>query len=614
MANQQILSIEESQILIGGRIFFDNMGFSITQGQKIALVGKNGAGKTTLMNMISGHKELDSGNYWTAPKISIGYMHQHIQFKKDYHLVRDYVFSNNDKDSQDYLIDMVLSPLSLTADMELTNLSGGQLQRVSLAQALISQPDILLLDEPTNHMDLDIIQWLEGYIQAYTGAVICISHDRRFLEEISDKVFWLDRGKLRISPEGFKKFNQWSQELIDHEARALHNRQKQVDMEMSWANRGVKARVKRNVRRLRQAHDDKKQLERDISQFRRIHASLKLPPLKAEQSSQILAEFFSCHKTFFNNDNALKILNNFNFRIMKNERIGIIGKNGSGKSSFLKLLTKDISVDQGKVKLAKNMTISYFDQHRKQLDLNKTIQKNLCVSGNDHLMVRGKMRHVCSYIKDFMFDPHDAWRPVGSLSGGQINRLMLAKTLANPGALLILDEPTNDLDMDMLDMLQNILLQYQGTVIIVSHDRDFLDNVVDKLLIFEGDGIIEGIIGGYSDYEAYCQAKVKQEKHKKTTKKIVETKSSNQSLQKNNHVTQQSSLSFAQTDELKKLPNKIAELEKHKKELEVILADNRLYMDNPKKFDNISTEFTKISQELDKHEERWLYLMDLNTD
>lgn len=609
MSNSQILAIEDARVLIGGKIFFDDMRFSIAQGQKIALVGKNGAGKTTLMNMISGAKPLDDGQYWLAPNTSIGYMLQNISQIQDIN-IKDFILKHIDyshkdnQEDQEYLIDIVLTPLSLTANMRMRELSGGQMRRVVLAQALINEPNILLLDEPTNHMDLDIIQWLENYIRNLNSAVVCVSHDKRFLKEISDKVFWLDRGNLKISPEGFAKFDEWSQELLDHEARSLHNRQKQVELEMAWANRGVKARVKRNVRRLSQAHSDKKQLEKDLSAFRRINAQIKLPPLKPKESAQIMAEFFSCHKKF--EQSNITILKDFNLRIMKGEKIGIVGKNGCGKSSFLKLLIKELSPDQGKVKLAKDIDIAYFDQHRSQLNINKTIQDNLCVPGNDHLSVRGKMRHICGYIKDFMFDPQDAWRPVNSLSGGQINRLMLAKILANPGNLMILDEPTNDLDMDMLDMLQDILLQYQGTLLLVSHDRDFLDNIVDKMLIFEGEGHVEGIIGGFSDYEAFVKAKKQQQQQQEQKQKIKKTQQQEQIKEK------QSGLSFAQAHELEKLPDEIAQLEQKKQQIEQILSDSKLYMQQPEEFDRYSKEFVKINKKLVNLEERWLYLSDLS--
>ena len=315
-----------------------------------------------------------------------------------------------------------------------------------------------------------------------------VSHDRQFLANTTDRIFWIDRGSIKVAPRGFKYFEEWSKGLLEQEGRSLHNRAKRLEQELNWANRGVKARVKRNVRRQAEAFKARDALEKDMKSYRRVTSTIALPPITAEESSRSLVEFFNANKAF---DDKV-ILKSFNMRIKKNDRIGILGKNGAGKTTFLKLLTGEEKVDSGKIKRTKNLTYSVFDQKREGLIDEKSLKDNLCEEDNDYLDVRGKMRHVCGYLKDFHFDPEDAWRSVSTLSGGQKNRLMLAKVLANPGAMLILDEPTNDLDTDTLDMLTNVLKNYTGTLFVVSHDRHFLDQVVSKTLVFEGDGQVEG--------------------------------------------------------------------------------------------------------------------------
>lgn len=603
-----ILSVEDALVLIAGKPFFEGLTFHIHRGRKIALVGKNGAGKTTLMNLITGDREIDDGKHWISAGTTIGYMQQNIEPVPG-QTVREFVFASMKSTSEDwdqtYKIEMIVEPLGLHAQDQMDSLSGGLLRRAALARALVEEPDILLLDEPTNHMDLEIIEWLESYLRNYNGAIICVSHDRAFLSTITDRVFWLDRGKLKVSPRGFAHFEEWAQGLLDQEARELHNRQKKVDLELEWANRGVKARVKRNVRRVQLVRDEKEKLEADQKAFRRVTRKIELPPPTAEESALNVAEFINVHKSFAvpGTDKTKIILEKFSLRIRRGDRVGILGKNGSGKTTFLKLLIKEMDPDGGKIKMAKDLEFGYFDQKRSSLDPDKTLQENLCPSGNDHLEVRGKLRHVCGYLKDFLFAPEDAWRAVKTLSGGQMNRLMLAKVLANPGSFLILDEPTNDLDMDTLDMLENVLTAYDGTLFIVSHDRDFMDQVVDKMIVFEGNGKIEMISGGYSDYIAWKKSgktapeeKLKAEKkpdkdrHEKTPVKTTEK------------------LTYKLQYELEQLPETIKKLEKECKILEQKLADPDLYSTAPEDFVQSSRRLAQAREELDTAETRWLEL------
>lgn len=609
-----ILSVEDACVILGGKPFFEGLTFHIHAGRKIALVGKNGAGKTTLMNLITGERELDDGKRWTLPGVTTGYMRQHVDPTDQ--TVMDFVFEGLEADTEEwdktYKVEMVIQPLGLDVNDRLNTLSGGQLRRAALARALVEEPDILLLDEPTNHMDLELIEWLERYLQSYRGAVLCISHDRAFLANITDRVFWLDRGALKVSPRGFRYFEEWSKELLEQEGRALQNQAKKVELEMEWATRGVKARVKRNIRRQEQAFEARDALEDAQKQYRRIVSKIELPPLKAEESSQNIAEFMQVCKGFDTpkTGGRLVILDKFNMRIKKRDRIGLMGKNGSGKTTFLRMLTGEEKPDTGKVKISKELAFSYFDQNRSQLMTDKTLKENLCPPGTDYLEVRGKQRHVCGYLKDFLFEPDDAWRSVKTLSGGQKNRLMLAKILANPGSFLILDEPTNDLDMDTLDMLTKVIHSYDGTLVVVSHDRDFLDRTVNKMLVFEGGGVVEGIIGGYSDYVAFKKAQAAdvlpaEAEYRPQQKKREEPQTPPPPKPSNVKMT------FKLKHELEQLPEKIKKLEKELTALQQAMENPRLYMENPEEFDRVTKRLPRAQKELETAETRWLELEEI---
>lgn len=601
-----ILSVEEADVLIGGKPFFEELTFHIHTGRKIALVGKNGAGKTTLMNIITGEREIDDGKRFILPGVTTGYMRQHVDPTEQ--SVMDFVFEGMDASAPEwdrsYKVDMVVAPLGLDVNARLCDLSGGQLRRAALARALVEEPDILLLDEPTNHMDLELIEWLENYLQGYRGALVCVSHDRAFLANITDRVFWLDRGTLKVSPRGFKYFEDWSREMLEQEGRALHNRAKRVEQEMEWANRGVKARVKRNVRRMSEAYAARDALEKDQKSYRRVVSKIELPPVSAEESAQNVADFFNVCKSY--GDKV--ILDRFNMRIKRKDRIGILGRNGAGKTTFLRLLTGEEKQDSGKIKMANNLTFSYFDQNRTQLEPEKTLKDNLCQTGSDYIDVRGKQRHVCGYLKDFLFDPDDAWRAVSTLSGGQKNRLLLSKILANPGSMLILDEPTNDLDMDTLDMLTEILVQYDGTLFVVSHDRDFLDRVVTKTLAFEGDGQVEGIVGGYSDYIAFKKAQGTEKELPAPEEKNEKAVSAAPAP-----VKASAKLTYKLKFELEQLPKTIEKLEKEVTALEKAMCDPTLYMNDPEEFDRVSKRLPKAQEELDNAEIRWLELDEMRS-
>lgn len=609
-----LLSVQNAAIAFGKKVLFEDLSFNILEGDKICLVGRNGAGKSTLMNIIMGTLPLDGGERFQLQGTTIGYLQQEAHFKPG-QTVEQFVFEGLEEENQNelhaYKVEGIIEPLQLSPTARMDSLSGGQLRRAAIARALVEEPDILLLDEPTNHLDLHIIEWLENYLKGYRGALLCISHDRTFLENISDKIFWLDRGRVRVCPKGFAYFDEWSTQLIEHEQRELHNRQKAVELEVEWASRGVKARRKRNIRRLEQMKEARAKLKLDANALKRMLAKIEWTPADVEQSSQVIVEFHRVGK-YFTDDNGKNrtILDKFNLRVMRGDRIGIVGANGSGKTTFLRLLVGEMKPDNGTVKLAKDLTFSYFDQKRKDLNHEHSLWRTLCPNGGDYIDVMGKQRHVCGYLKDFLFDPQQATDAVATLSGGQKNRLMLAKIMANPGSFLILDEPTNDLDMDTLDMLEDMLASYTGTLFVVSHDRDFLDQTVSKILAFEGEGHIEACLGGYRDYLA-MKAKRDGREEAEETARAKKSSSKSAPTPEPPSALPAARMSYKLIYELEQLPGRIAKLEEEITLLESQLADASFYMKEPEAFDRASRRHPQAKKDLAAAEQRWLELEEM---
>ena len=610
MSSKLLFSIKEGMVRFKETPVFENLSFNIHQNKRIALIGRNGAGKSTIMNIISGKKILDDGDRWEEPGTSVGYLGQEFSYKLD-ETVFDFIFSNltgEERELNQYKVDIIADALELNVKKKMGMLSGGQIRRAGISRALVEEPDILLLDEPTNHLDLHIINWLESYLNSYKGSFLCISHDKTFLENITNQVFWLDRGKLKVSPKGFKFFDEWSTMLLEQEERELSRRRQIVSEEVTWASRGVKARVKRNINRLNKVKEMREKLKADESSFRRVTKTIFYQPIKdLDNNSKIIAEFYNVHKVFNEDENNIKILDSFNFRIKKGDRIGIIGKNGSGKTTFLKLMLKELDADKGSIKINKNMEFSYFDQNRIEMDPKDSLKDIMLPNGGDYIEVRGKMRHVYGYLKDFMFDPKIILESVSTLSGGQKNRLKLAKVLANPKSCLILDEPTNDLDMETLDMLKEILILYKGTLLLVSHDRDFLDQTVTKILAFEGEGNIEESIGGYSDY-------LKKKNLINNSNKKNKLNKTDNDLQKDQPEQKKSKkLSFKLEFELKNLPEKIQLLEQKIKFLNQKLADPEFYTNDADNFIKTTEILASSKAELENLEIRWVELEEKKT-
>ncbi len=609
MSSHLIFSIKEALVRYKEIPVFENLTLNIHQGSRIALVGKNGAGKSTIMNIIIGDKSLDEGEKWENPGTTIGYLVQDFQPEAN-ETVFDFIFSNikgEDRELYQYKVDIAAEALDLDVKTQMKMLSGGQLRRAGLAKAFVEEPDILLLDEPTNHLDLDAISWLESYLNNYQGAILCISHDKRFLENITNKVFWLDRGNLKVSPKGFKFFDEWSTMLLEQEERELQKRKQIVALEVEWASRGVKARVKRNVRRLGRVREMRDQLKADESAYRRATKKITYEPIKdLDNHTKVICEFYNAHKSFEREEQTIKILENFNIRIKRGDRIGIIGKNGSGKSSFLRLILKELEADKGSVKVQKTIEFSYFDQNRSDLRPNDRLKDVMAPNGGDYIDVRGKTRHIYGYLKDFMFDPSTVLDKVGTLSGGQKNRLKLAKILANPKSCLILDEPTNDLDMETLDMLEEILINYEGTLLLVSHDRDFLDQTVTKILAFEGDGKVEQCVGGYSDYLNQKRSPKKVASENNNSKKQALT-----DKEKEPELIPKKKLTYKLEFELKNLPIKIQKKEKEIEAFNKKLADGDFYNSDPDAFVEMTKALKEAKAELENFEMRWLELEEL---
>lgn len=612
-----LISLEDIRLSFGGKPLFDALNLHVCEGDKICLVGKNGAGKTTLMRIITGDIELDGGARFALPGLRVGYLAQNVPYD-DAMRVKDFVMTGMPPDKRDeahhHLAYMMMGPLDLDGEAAMGTLSGGQIRRAALARALLEEPDLLLLDEPTNHLDLVAIEWLEDYLAHYRGAVVCVSHDRAFLAAVSRKVFWIDRGQVRTCPTGYAGFEAWMEEIIEIEAKTLHNMQKKLDAEVDWTQGGVTARRKRNQRRMNELHRLREKLKNDKAAYKQRIAAIELESLPPSQASKIIAEFKHVDKSFTREDGKkTHILRDFNIRIQRGDRIGILGKNGSGKSTFIKLMTKQMEPDAGYVRLGKTVDITYFDQHRVALDPNKTLWDTLAPDGAYVFIGHGakqKHIHVCGYLKNFLFDPKIARDKVATLSGGQQNRLMLAKALATPGNVLILDEPTNDLDMDTLDMLQDILAEYQGTLIVVSHDRDFLDRTVTEVLAFEGDAVVEAHLGGYTDY---IEAKGKS--GSAVPKKAVAAVKAKADKPAAAAATTVSSskprMPYKWVVELEKLPAKIASLEQEVEQLHAMLADATLYTRAPEQFDKASRRMAKAQEELAASEQRWLELEDM---
>ena len=602
MSNQLLLSLKEVLVSYHKKEIFKDLDLIIHRKDFIALVGKNGAGKSTLMNVLTDNHEIDHGEIWKIDNLKISYFNQNFFFNDESQTIEKEIYSILVNKNEDYQIDIFCNYLGLDKNSIIKNLSGGQKRRVGLIKTLINKSDILLLDEPTNHLDLDTIIWLENYLKRLDCAILCVSHDRQFLKNFTNKIFWIDRSKIKTNNQGYAEFENWSTVLLAQEERELQNRKQFVNIEVNWANKGVKARVKRNTRRLEQARELQQNLDQDISAFKKATKKIEVKLVKDESKNfRHVAEF---HNASFYYNAPQFLLKDFNLKINKKDRIGLLGTNGSGKSTFLKILLGEVTLKEGSLKIRQELEFSYFDQLRNDLKDSKPIKKILVPSGGDYLKANQKERHVCSYLKDFHFDPSKANDPVGSLSGGMKNRLLLSKVLANPKSGLILDEPTNDLDTDTLDLVESILAEYNGTLIVVSHNRDFLDKLVNKILYFKGNGEVIIFNGGYHDFLAHKE-------------ELIGTSIDAKSFNKSDHsskklnITARKKLTFKIQYELDNLPNEIDKIKDDLIMLEKILFDPKLFEEDQNRFFQTSKKIGDLQLLLEKKEDRWLELLEM---
>ena len=602
MSNQLLLSLKEVIVSYHKKEVFKELDLIIHRKDFIALVGKNGAGKSTLMNVLTENHEIDNGEIWKIDNLKISYFNQNFFFIDEGQSIEKEIYSILLDKNEDFQIDIFCNYLGLDKNSLIKNLSGGQKRRVGLIKTLINKSDILLLDEPTNHLDLDTIIWLENYLKRLDCAILCVSHDRQFLKNFTNKIFWIDRSKIKINNHGYADFESWSNALLAQEERELQNRKQFVNIEVNWANKGVKARVKRNTRRLEQARELQQNLDQDISAFKKATKKIEIKLVKDETKNfRHVAEFHNASFYYHSEQNLLK---NFNLKINKKDRIGLLGSNGSGKSTFLKILLGEVALKEGSLKIRKELEFSYFDQLRNDLKDSKPIKKILVPSGGDYLKANQKERHVCSYLKDFHFDPSKANDPVGSLSGGMKNRLLLSKVLANPKSGLILDEPTNDLDTDTLDLVESMLSEYNGTLIVVSHNRDFLDKLVNKILYFKGNGEVLIFNGGYNDFLAHKDELIGLPKASQNDDKSEESS-------KKSNISNKKKITFKLKFELDNLPKEIDQIKEDLKALDKILSNPNLFNEDQDKFIETSEKIGALQLLLEEKEDRWLELLEI---
>lgn len=592
MAEPPIYALKGVSLAFGNNQLFKNVELYINKGDKISLVGRNGSGKSTLLKVIAGLLEPDSGEIFIQPGIKVSYMPQEPELDQ-YPSLRDVVLSGLPSSGKDdaFKADILIEKLKIAEHQPTATASGGERRKAALAKALIGEPDILLLDEPTNHLDITTIEILEEIIAAFKGAVILISHDRMFLNNTSKATFWLDRGNMHRNNKGFKFFEEWQEEVINQEIIAQHNLNKKIEEETEWLHKGVTARRKRNMGRLRKLQQLRIERREQIKQIGNINLNIE----EGDFRSKLVIEAKHIAKSF--GDRV--IIKDFSTRVIRGNKIGIVGPNGAGKTTLIKILTQKMAPDSGFVRIGKNLQEAYFDQNRMSLDLKKTLWQTLCDKG-DHIYVQGKYRHVVAYLKDFLFKPDQAHCPVGALSGGEKNRLMLAVALAQPSNFLVLDEPTNDLDMDTLDLLQEVLDDYNGTILIVSHDRDFLDRVVTSVIYMKGDGTLYEHAGSYSELLEKIKSETQPLKKIEAKKSVVEDKHPEVKNPGNKK------LSYNQKRLLEVLPMEIEQIEKRIAEIEALLSDADLYARDPDAFNNLSTELLEKQKAKEDKENKWL--------
>jgi len=552
----------------------------VETNDRICLLGRNGAGKSTLLHIINGTLPHDDGNIIRQQGLKTALVPQ--EFPTDWNGTISSFLQQSSPDA--IRVEQVISQLELEAEADVNSLSGGIKRRVLLASALSHDPDLLLLDEPTNHLDIAAIQWLEDFLLRLRKTLIFISHDRAFVRKLATRVVEVDRGQLQDYRCTYDQFLERREDVLNAENKEWARFDQKLAEEEVWIRKGIKARRTRNMGRVR----DLLKMREERRQRRDRTGNVKLQLETGQRSGQMVLETEGLNFSF---PDGKQVINDFSLRVMRGDRLGLIGPNGSGKSTLLKILTEELQPTTGKLRHGTNLQIAYFDQLRDQLDEERTVKQNIA-DDHDHVLINGNSRHIYGYLQDFLFTPDRARTPVKVLSGGEKNRLLLAKLFTRPANLLILDEPTNDLDMETLDLLEELLLDYQGTVLLVSHDRSFLNNVVTSSLIFDGSGTIEEIIGGYDDWQRQQQQAAKPVERKEKAKPVRKERPRK--------------LSFKEKRELEELPKRIEALETEQTELHETMADPNLYQQGDgAKITGMQERLQAIEAELEQCYQRW---------
>lgn len=637
-----LVRLEKVSIAFGHHALLDEASLVISKGERICVVGRNGAGKSTMLKLVSGEQTLDSGSLWVQPGLKIGQLAQDLpvagddtvfdiiadgipgvgQLIRDYHHLVMNIVGDDDLKKLEHLqheleskdgwaltqrVESIISRLNLPADTPMKSLSGGWRRRVALARALVSEPDLLLLDEPTNHLDIETIAWLEQQVSEFRGAVLFITHDRAFLQKLATRIVELDRGQLTIWEGNYPSFLEHKEHMLEVEERQNAEFDKKLAQEEAWIRQGIKARRTRNEGRVRALQD----LRKERSQRRERQGTANITLDKADSSGKLVAELEDVSYSWGNKP----IICNLTTRVIRGDRIGLLGRNGAGKSTLLKLFLGQLEPQSGNLKMGSKLEVAYFDQLRAQLEPEKSVMDNVA-AGQTSITIGGRDKHVMSYLQDFLFSPERARTPVKALSGGECNRLLLAKLFTKPANMLVLDEPTNDLDVETLELLEELIANFDGTVFLVSHDRAFMDNVVTSVFAFEGDGLVKEYVGGYSDWvrqggkfppesaggdgndsdtlktEATAEAPAKAEPEKPAEKPAPKGKKLSYKLQR----------------ELDQLPGVIEKLEAELEELHTITGDGAFYQGDPAKVAKTLDKLQHKESELETAMDRWVEL------
>lgn len=617
-----LITLEKACLAFGHHALLDQVNLQLDPGERVGLIGRNGGGKSSLLRVLSSEIKLDDGKLWCAPNLKLAYVSQEPLLDPDntvyqevskglgnisqiliaYHAV-SHALSDGADNTDELLIrlqelqgeletrdgwsvqakiETAIDKLNLPTDTRIAHLSGGLKKRVALARALVISPDVLLLDEPTNHLDFASIEWLEELLQDFSGSVLFITHDRRFLDNVATRIIELDRGNLETFSGKFVDYQRRKAEMLEIEATHNQKFDKVLAQEEVWIRKGIQARRTRNEGRVRQL--EALRLERAARRDKAGKVNIAVDA--GEQSGKLVAELENISKSYGDKP----IIKNFSCRIMRGDRVGLLGPNGAGKSTLLKLILGELQPDTGTVQQGTKLSVAYFDQMREQLNEEMTLTDTIS-QGSDFVEINGKRKHVISYLEDFLFAPQRARSPVKTLSGGERNRLLLARLFTRPANVLVLDEPTNDLDIETLELLEVLLQEYTGTLFLVSHDREFLDNVVTQVITFEGNGVLCEYIGGYEDWV----------RTKSAGKGAVTSQQSDCSLVKTHKAkssTKARKLSYQETRELETLPEKIAALEREQANITLRMNDSSIYRDHPDEAKALQVRFSVIDKEL----------------